>query len=93
MLNCCTGWVILPPAGVERKFGGRECRLRCCPRYLTTIENYEVSPKIVLGLLQNGRSQEQICEVRERDQKTQLWRHRSAYVERQETKEKEKRQS
>ncbi|GBN48298.1 hypothetical protein AVEN_9112-1 [Araneus ventricosus] len=28
------------------------CRIRCRPRYLTTVQNYEVRPKIVLVLLQ-----------------------------------------
>ncbi|GBN42920.1 hypothetical protein AVEN_138896-2 [Araneus ventricosus] len=50
-----TEWVKRPPAGVVRKFGGRECQLRCYPRPLTTVENYEVSPKIALVLLRNGR--------------------------------------
>ncbi|GBN42919.1 hypothetical protein AVEN_138896-1 [Araneus ventricosus] len=36
-----TEWVKRPPAGVVRKFGGRECQLRCYPRPLTTVENYE----------------------------------------------------
>ncbi|GBO42600.1 hypothetical protein AVEN_120709-1, partial [Araneus ventricosus] len=39
-------WLKRPPAGMVRKFGGRECKLRCCPRNLTAVENYEVSPKI-----------------------------------------------
>ncbi|GBM29959.1 hypothetical protein AVEN_167437-1 [Araneus ventricosus] len=32
----------------------RGCQLRCYPRHLTTVQNYEVRPKIALVLLQNG---------------------------------------
>ncbi|GBN87709.1 hypothetical protein AVEN_131809-1 [Araneus ventricosus] len=39
--------------GVEVWRGG--CQLRCRPRHLTAVQNYEVRPKIALVLLQNGR--------------------------------------
>ncbi|GBM03471.1 hypothetical protein AVEN_95374-1 [Araneus ventricosus] len=32
----------------------RSCQLECRPRQLTTVQNYEVSPKIALVLLLNG---------------------------------------
>ncbi|GBM43124.1 hypothetical protein AVEN_148693-1 [Araneus ventricosus] len=32
----------------------RGCQLRCRPRHLTEVQNYEVRPKIALVLLQNG---------------------------------------
>ncbi|GBO20905.1 hypothetical protein AVEN_193696-1 [Araneus ventricosus] len=32
----------------------RECQLRCRPRHLTVVQNYEVRPKIALVFLQNG---------------------------------------
>ncbi|GBL96307.1 hypothetical protein AVEN_238676-1 [Araneus ventricosus] len=32
----------------------KECRLRSFPRHLTTVQNYEVDPKIALALFQNG---------------------------------------
>ncbi|GBL78703.1 Jerky -like [Araneus ventricosus] len=38
--------------GVEVWRGG--CQLRCRPRHLTEVQNYEVRPKIALVLLQNG---------------------------------------
>ncbi|GBM28137.1 hypothetical protein AVEN_224194-1 [Araneus ventricosus] len=38
--------------GVEVRRGG--CQLRCRPRHLTEVQNYEVRPKIALVLLQNG---------------------------------------
>ncbi|GBL80365.1 hypothetical protein AVEN_92274-1 [Araneus ventricosus] len=38
--------------GVEVLERGRQ--LRCRPRYLTAIQNYEVRPKTALVLLQNG---------------------------------------
>ncbi|GBO24807.1 hypothetical protein AVEN_180117-1 [Araneus ventricosus] len=48
---------IVPPGsprwcGVEVWRGG--CQLRCRPRHLTEVQNYEVRPKIALVLLQNG---------------------------------------
>ncbi|GBM41672.1 hypothetical protein AVEN_46944-1 [Araneus ventricosus] len=42
-----------PPVGVAWKFEGG-CQLNCRPRHLTMVQNYEVSPKIALVLLQNG---------------------------------------
>ncbi|GBL93895.1 hypothetical protein AVEN_153652-1 [Araneus ventricosus] len=32
----------------------RGCQLRCRPRHLIAIQNYEVCPKIALVLIQNG---------------------------------------
>ncbi|GBN23108.1 hypothetical protein AVEN_232589-1 [Araneus ventricosus] len=52
MRVCCTlnhtYWDKRSPAAVMQVFGGRECQLRCCPRHLIAVENYVVSPKIVL---------------------------------------------
>ncbi|GBM53949.1 hypothetical protein AVEN_79921-1 [Araneus ventricosus] len=33
---------------------GAECQIRCRPRHLTEVQNYEVRPKIVIELLLNG---------------------------------------
>ncbi|GBM19351.1 hypothetical protein AVEN_195988-1 [Araneus ventricosus] len=30
----------------------RRCQLRCCPRHLTTVQNYDVRPEIATQLLQ-----------------------------------------
>ncbi|GBM02036.1 hypothetical protein AVEN_209733-1 [Araneus ventricosus] len=35
-----------PPAGAVQKFGERGCQLRCRPRHLTAVLNYELRPKI-----------------------------------------------
>ncbi|GBL95148.1 hypothetical protein AVEN_253493-1 [Araneus ventricosus] len=37
-----------PPARVMPNFKEEECRLRCRPRHLTTVKNFEVFPKIAL---------------------------------------------
>ncbi|GBL96912.1 hypothetical protein AVEN_182501-1 [Araneus ventricosus] len=42
-----------PPVGVVWKFGEEGCQLRCRPRHLTAVRNYEVCPKIALVLPQN----------------------------------------
>ncbi|GBM06410.1 hypothetical protein AVEN_266363-1 [Araneus ventricosus] len=42
----------------SRWFGAKACRrgcqLRCRPRYLTTVQSYDVRLKVALVLLQNG---------------------------------------
>ncbi|GBL80318.1 hypothetical protein AVEN_90487-1 [Araneus ventricosus] len=42
-----------PQVGVTWKFG-EGCQLRCRPRHLTAVQNYEVRPKIALVLFENG---------------------------------------
>ncbi|GBM06167.1 hypothetical protein AVEN_99512-1 [Araneus ventricosus] len=43
-----------PPVGVMSKLGKCGAKLRCRPRHLTAVQNYEVRSKIALVLLQNG---------------------------------------
>ncbi|GBL80362.1 hypothetical protein AVEN_92272-1 [Araneus ventricosus] len=42
-----------PADGMARMFG-EGYQLRCRPRHQSAVENYEVRPKMVLVLLQNG---------------------------------------
>ncbi|GBM42452.1 hypothetical protein AVEN_139887-1 [Araneus ventricosus] len=53
MWICCMlhhmHWVKRPPIGVAWKFG-EGCELRCRPRHLTVVQNYEVREKIALVL-------------------------------------------
>ncbi|GBN90589.1 hypothetical protein AVEN_180277-1 [Araneus ventricosus] len=58
--QCKRVWLKLNPSGpnvLPLVWCGsleRGCKLRCRPRHLTTVQNYEVCPKIPLVLIQNA---------------------------------------